>query len=270
MDFSPRQPVDEVTSLTHGERWFLDGFSVLHPPGGVLWRSCNMSRAKALVQALKEQGVSATYTHLVVRAAALALEHCKDSHVLVCGYQRMKPGRIDIGLSVAGQTNYAPVLVIEDAVKKSLPELVSFLKEQVPKTREKETRDLAGMRRTGWLVPLGFLRRAILRLLGRMFWFRRKLVGTFQITVLREVDVVEPILFYSGAALGVGAVADRVIAENGVPVVAPTLMLTMAFDHRTLDGRRTADLLTAICDILEGDTLLAEVQQDVHKTDLLR
>lgn len=252
------QTADQISSIVHGERWFLDGFSVIGAPGGVLTRMCNMSRAKVLLARLKEQGIQATYTHLFVRATALALARCPDAHQMVCGYRRLRPARVDIGLSVAGQTSFAPVLVIEDAFAKKLPDLVDFLKEQIPKTREKEARDLAGMRKTGWLVPFGFLRRAILRLLGNLFWFRRKLVGTFQVTVLRDADTVTPLLFYSGAALGVGAVRDRVVAHLGQPVVAPTAVLSMTFDHRTLDGKRTTDLLATVCSILEGDELFAE------------
>lgn len=263
-DQAPRPKTDHIETLSHGERWFLDGFSVIHPPGGVLTQVVDMTRAQDVITRLKTAGVAATYTHLLVRAAALALSRCPDAHKLVCGYKRMTPGQVDIGLSVAGQTNYAPVLVIADAASRPLRNLVDYLKAEVPKTREKEVRDLEGMRKNGWWIPVGFLRRAILRLLRRMFWFQRKLVGTFQLTVLRDVDTVIPILFYSGAALGVGAVRDRVIAVDGQPQVRKTAILSMAFDHRTLDGKRTADLLLQVCQILEGDELLYEADEMPH------
>jgi pyruvate/2-oxoglutarate dehydrogenase complex dihydrolipoamide acyltransferase (E2) component len=253
--------LDPIETLTHGERWFLDGFSVLHHPGGVLTKSCDMSQAKRVVTALRSLGHQASYLHVMVRAIALALARCPEAHQLVCGYRRMRPSRVDIGLSVAGQTSYAPVLVIGDATARPLPALVKFLKEEVPRTREKELRDLEGMRRTGWIIPFGWLRRAILRLLNNMFWFRRKLIGTFQVTCLRQVDQVIPLVFYSGAALGIGEVSDRVVAIAGQPEVRPMVTFTMAFDHRTLDGLRTADLLAMLCKILESDELLKEVSE---------
>lgn len=255
---------DHVETLSHGERWFLDGFAVIQPAGGVLTKMVDMSRAQEVIRRLKAVGVAVTYTHLLVRATALALARYPDAHKLVCGYQRMTPGQVDIGLSVAGQTSYAPVLVIPDAASRPLRNLVDFLKEQVPKTREKEVRDLEGMRKNGWWIPIGFLRRAILRLLTRMFWFRRKLVGTFQITVLRDADTVTPLLFYSGAALGMGAVRDRVIAIDGQAQVRPTVILSMSFDHRTLDGKRTTDLLALVCQILDSDELLHEADETPH------
>ena len=254
---------DQIETLTHGERWFVDAFSVMQLPGGCMNRQCDMSQAARLVSRLKQHGIAATYTHVLLRAVALALSRCPESHQIVCGYRRIRPGRVDIGLSVAGQTSYAPVLVISDATNKTLPALVQLLKEAVPQTREKEQRDLDGMKRNGWLIPIGFLRRAILRLLGQMFWFRHKLVGTFQVTCVRQVDSVTPLTFYSSAALGAGEVRDRVIAVQGRPEVRPTMILTMSFDHGSLDGRRTSDLLETIASILESDELLREVEQQL-------
>ena len=98
-------------------RWFLDGFPSFIP-GGVLTQMVDMTRAQDVITRLKAAGVAATYTHLLVRAAALALSRCPDAHKLVCGYKRMTPGQVDIGLSVAGQTNHAPVLVIADAASR--------------------------------------------------------------------------------------------------------------------------------------------------------
>lgn len=261
---SASAPSDKIERLTHGERWFLDGFSVMQLPGGWVTRLCDMSQSQRVVTLLRQAGIAATYTHVVVRAVALALSRCPESHQIVCGYRRMRPSRVDIGLSVAGQTSYAPVLVIEDAASRPLADLVQFLKEEVPKTHEKELRDLEGMKRNGWLVPIGWLRRMILRLLGNMFWFRRKLVGTFQMTCLRHVDSTNPLMFYSGAALGVGEVRDRVVAIAGRPEVRPTVILSMPFDHRTLDGKQIADLLATLCSILESDELLNEVSHIPH------
>ena len=115
------------------------------------------------------------------------------------------------------------------------------------------------------MVPIGWLRRMILRLLGNMFWFRRKLVGTFQMTCLRHVDSTNPLMFYSGAALGVGEVRDRVVAIAGRPEVRPTVILSMPFDHRTLDGKQIAELLATLCSCLLYTSLL-----DVHRAQYLQ
>ena len=249
---------DEVTTLNHGERWFVDGFSAIPVAGGIVNQLCDMTQAQAAIQALREQGIRATYTHIVVRAAALALRRYPEGHQLICGYTRIKPGRIDIGLSVAGQTSYAPVLIIEGADKLPLRELIEHMLTAVPAVREKELRDLAGMRRTGWIIPFGTVRRWILRWLGQKFWFRRKLVGTFQVSVLPACDMVIPMLFYSGCLLAVGGINERVLAIGGRPEVRLTAWLCMPLDHRSMDGRIAANLLQAVRRVLESPELLAE------------
>lgn len=251
---------DKFLSLSHGERWFLDGFAEVPIPGGLLWQLCDMTQAQAAIQTLRKKGIAATYTHVIVRAAALALKQYPEGHQVVCGYTRVLPARVDIGLSVAGQTSYAPVLVIEGADARPLDALVDYLQAAVPATREKELRDLAGMRRTGWIIPLGAVRRWILRLLQRSFWFRRRLVGTFQVTCVPGCDILGPMVLYSGSILGVGRIAERVVAVAGRPEVRMSAWMCIAFDHRTMDGRISSALLQTIRQVLEGPELLAEAQ----------
>ena len=62
----------------------------------------------------------------------------------------------------------------------------------------------------------------------------------------------------------VGEVRDRVVAIAGRPEVRPTVILSMPFDHRTLDGKQIADLLATLCSILESDELLNEVSHIPH------
>ena len=249
---------DEFTRLPHGERWFIDGFESINPAGGIVTQLCDMTQAQAAIQALRAQGIRATYTHVLLRAAALALRRYPEGHQMVCGYTRVKPARIDIGLSVAGQTNYAPVLIIAGADQLRLPQLVDHLLASVPKAREKELRDLAGMRRTGWIIPFGFVRRLLLRWLGRQFWFRRKLIGTFQVSCVPGVDIAMPLLFYSGCLLSMGSITERVLAIGGRPEVRLTAWLTLPLDHRSVDGRIASNLLQAVRRVIESPELLAE------------
>lgn len=254
------QSEDKFLSLSHGERWFLDGFDEVPTPGGLLWQLCDMTQAQAAIAVLRKKGIAATYSHVIVRAAALALRQYPEGHQVVCGYTRVLPTRVDIGLSVAGQTSYAPVLVIEGADQRPLDALVEHLLAAIPATREKELRDLAGMHRTGWIIPFGAVRRFILRLLQRTFWFRRRLVGTFQVTCVPGCDILGPMVLYSGSILGVGRIAERVLAVAGRPEVRMSAWVCIAFDHRTMDGRISSALLQTIRQVLEGPELLAEAE----------
>ena len=79
--------------------------------------------------------------------------------------------------------------------------------------------------------------------------------GTFTISNLgmHGVDTVAPILNPPQAAiLGVGRIADRVVAVDGAPAVRPMMTVTLACDHRVVDGTRAAQFLVTLAGGLEG------------------
>jgi pyruvate/2-oxoglutarate dehydrogenase complex dihydrolipoamide acyltransferase (E2) component len=251
-------PPDRIESLALGERWFPDAFATMHGPGGFALRLVDMTRAKVALKILRDGKVPATFTHLIVRAAALALARNPELHQMVARYKRLTPGQVDIGLSMAGDTTYAPVVVLPAADRSPLGTLVSSTNQAIAAARIKEKIDLANMRKIMWVIPFGFLRRFFIRLMSGSLWFRRKLVGTFQVSCLASVDMIASFLFYTGSILGAGSVKDRVVAEGGQAVVKPTVWLTVCVDHASMDGRRAGDLLSAIKQILEGEELVQE------------
>jgi pyruvate dehydrogenase E2 component (dihydrolipoamide acetyltransferase) len=245
---------DRAESLDFAERWLADAFRVIHTPGGFLSLDVDVSALRGRLEAARAQGLKLTYNHMFIRAAALALAQNPELHLLVAGTARLLPARVDIGLSVAGSGSFAPVMIVEDAGQKNLLALAGEITRRVPEVREKEQRDLATLRRWGWLIPFGFLRRALLRWLFERVWFRRNLAGTFQVSCL-GVDQVVPFLFNSAGALGVGSVRDRVVAVDGAPAVRPTCTLTCAIDHKAWDGQRAQRFLYAVRDLVERDAL---------------
>lgn len=79
--------------------------------------------------------------------------------------------------------------------------------------------------------------------------------GTFTISNLgmHGVDTVAPILNPPQAAiLGVGRIADRVVAVEGAPAVRPMMTVTLSCDHRVVDGARAAQFLESLAHGLEG------------------
>jgi hypothetical protein len=78
---------------------------------------------------------------------------------------------------------------------------------------------------------------------------------------LNNVDVAVPLVFYSNTILGVGAVRDRIVAVDGVPVVRPTVWLTGVGDHSAFDGLRGGDTLRVVKEILEGEDLVREARE---------
>jgi pyruvate dehydrogenase E2 component (dihydrolipoamide acetyltransferase) len=257
---SASHPVDRIESIPLGHRWFNDAFEVAPKAGGFATNLVDMTQAKLARRILREAGIPATVTHLIVRACALALARHPHLHQTVCNYRRITPGAVDIGLSQAGQTTYAPVVVLAGADRQPLGELVPATISACEAAMDKERVDLETMQRWLWLVPFGFLRRFFLRMLTASFSFRRQLVGTFQVSVL-PVDFFAPFLFYTGSVLAAGALRDRVVAVDGKAVVRATMWLSLGADHGSLDGARGAELLDAIRDVLEGEELVREARE---------
>ncbi len=252
---------DRIETLPLGLRWIDDAFFVAPRAGAFLTCLADMTNAKAAVRLMREARIPVTIGHVVVRAAALALARHPELHRMACNYRHLAPASVDVGLSMAGQTAYAPVVVLPSADAKPLMELVPFIIEAVEAAVEKEAMDLRNMRRQLWLIPFGFLRRFFLRLMNASLWFRRRLAGTFQVSILPYGDSVVPLLFYTGAMLAAGAMRDRVVAVDGLPAVRPTMWLTVSIDHSALDGVRAGQLIEAIKAMLEGNELLREARE---------
>jgi pyruvate dehydrogenase E2 component (dihydrolipoamide acetyltransferase) len=58
--------------------------------------------------------------------------------------------------------------------------------------------------------------------------------------------------------LGVGAIRERVVAVDGAPVVRPIMVLSVAGDHRVLDGDTLAAFVDDVATLLEDPVLLFE------------
>jgi pyruvate dehydrogenase E2 component (dihydrolipoamide acetyltransferase) len=77
--------------------------------------------------------------------------------------------------------------------------------------------------------------------------------GTFTISNLGMygIDAFTAIINAPQAAiLAVGALADRVVAREGQPVVRPILTVSLSCDHRVIDGARGAQFLATIADYI--------------------
>lgn len=73
------------------------------------------------------------------------------------------------------------------------------------------------------------------------------LYGTLAVTSLghRDVDGFHSV-GGTTVTLGVGRVLDRPVVRDGAVTVAPVMRLSLAFDHRVIDGAEAADVLTDV------------------------
>jgi pyruvate/2-oxoglutarate dehydrogenase complex dihydrolipoamide acyltransferase (E2) component len=254
---------DKVTTLDYAERWLRDGLHECGRAGALEVIEVDVTLASAAIRRLKSEGTPITWTPIFVRAAAMALARNTGLHKLVAGNSRLHPSKVDICLSLAGDSSVTPVLVIEDAASKNLLAIAAEVRRRTPEATAENRKMIAGLRRFGWLVPFSGLRRKLIGFMLRRSWYRRKVSGTFQVTCLPQVDLFAPFLFNSAAALGVGGVRERVVALNGQPVVRPMVTLSCCLDHAQWNGMAAALFLTTLRDILES----GEFVEDQHKHD---
>ena len=236
--------------LDYAERWLRDGLAVLRPSFSVVQAMVDMTTANARLDTLRKQGIHATSTHLLVHAAARALASNPQLHHIVAGNTRHRPAHVDIGLSIAGESFVAPVLVIERADEKTVADIVVEVATRAPDVRESDRQMLRTLRLWGWLVPFGALRRAVLKILFSNSTFRRKGAGTFQVSTV-PADWALSSAFTAAGVLIAGQTRQRVIAVDGRPEVRPTMTLTLSGDHGSWDGRAAVRVLAAVKQELE-------------------
>lgn len=104
------------------------------------------------------------------------------------------------------------------------------------------------LQRVPWPLRGLLYRRAVRPLRGRAGVF-----GTFAVTSLghRAVDGFHSV-GGTTVTLGMGRIAERPVVRDGALAIAPTMRLSLAFDHRVIDGAEAADVLTGIKDALES------------------
>ncbi|SNT60820.1 2-oxoacid dehydrogenases acyltransferase (catalytic domain) [Actinomadura meyerae] len=111
--------------------------------------------------------------------------------------------------------------------------------------------EFAGIRTLQRLpVPVG---RAAFRRVVRPLRNRPDRFGTFAVSSLghRPVDGFHSV-GGTTVTLGLGQVRERPVVRGGAVLAAPTLRLSLAFDHRVIDGAEAADVLAEIKDALES------------------
>jgi pyruvate/2-oxoglutarate dehydrogenase complex dihydrolipoamide acyltransferase (E2) component len=251
-----------MESLDFADRWLADGFRVVqrNSPGFFLWLEVEMTHARTVIDRLRRMGVRGSYAGVVARAAGLALSRHPAQHSLVAGSRRLKPANVRIGLSVANETFAAPVLRLEAVEDKALPMLCQEIAQRAPEARADDSRTLALLRRWGWLIPFGWLRRLLLSMAFSSARFRH-LFGSLQVTVLQGVDAVASFACAAPAVIGVGRAVERVVARDGQPCVRLMATLICTGDHKVWDGERIARVLGEVRRILESGELLDEVPE---------
>jgi pyruvate dehydrogenase E2 component (dihydrolipoamide acetyltransferase) len=192
-------------------------------PHSTLMMEVDISKASELRNKLQ-----VSYTTIIVKAAAKALkEHSLINSTLEDNKIRIFED-INIGVAVAAPQGLI-VPVIHNADQKSLKEINAAINELAQKARQgKLTKeDLSG--------------------------------GTFTITNLGmyNVSFFTPIINPPEAAiLGVGKITQKPAIINGKMETKPSMILSLSYDHRIVDGAPAAQFLHRIKELLENPETL--------------
>jgi pyruvate dehydrogenase E2 component (dihydrolipoamide acetyltransferase) len=175
----------------------------------------NTTRERLIPIIEKSHGVKVTHTDLLVAAVARALRL----------HPRMNGSWANDKIALNTDVNVALAMAVENAVvtavirnsdKISLGDIA------------KQRKELSERARANRLQPADIT--------GATFTISN--LGMFSVDAFTAI-IVPP----QAGILAVGAIADRVVAVNGLLGVRPTMNLTLSSDHRVVDGARAAQFL---------------------------
>jgi len=185
-------------------------------------------QSRAVINTVPDTKVS--FNDMVIKACALALKkhpkinsQWKDDAITINHH-------VNIGVAVAVEDGLVvPVLKFTDAM--SLSQIGASV------------RDLAGRAKNKKLGPQ--------EMEGSTFTVSN--LGMFGITEFNSI-INQP----NSAILSVGAIVEKPVVKNGQIVVGNTMMLSLACDHRTIDGATGAQFLQTLKQYIENPvTMLA-------------
>jgi pyruvate/2-oxoglutarate dehydrogenase complex dihydrolipoamide acyltransferase (E2) component len=207
----------------------------------------DMSSVQRHRRAEREAGQHFSLVAYVVYAAARALAAHPEANVALRG--RLMPrvlrsqvvnAKLAMDKTIGGQRAVLATVIpnADTAGLATIQQQIDHFREGDP-DRMPEWSAARLLHRMPW--PLG---RVVFGLAVRL---RPLLLGTLAITSLghRPVDGFQSV-GGTTVTLGVGRVLERPVARDGQVVVAPVMRLSLAFDHRAIDGAEAADLLADI------------------------
>jgi pyruvate/2-oxoglutarate dehydrogenase complex dihydrolipoamide acyltransferase (E2) component/uncharacterized OsmC-like protein len=184
----------------------------------------DMSRALAARKALNAEGANLSVTDLLLYAAARALKENPRINAAFADGEMLIYDRVNLGLAVDTPEGLV-VPVVHDAHQLGLAELSDRVKQLAQKARAKK------------LAPA--------ELEGATFTVSN--LGAF------GVENGTPVIFAPQAALMfAGMVRDEVLAIEGRAEVRPAMEITIAYDHRGIDGAMAARFTVRIRQLLEA------------------
>ncbi len=210
----------------------------------------DMSTAKDICARFHDGGINLTHIHLLVKAAAQALQENPifNSVITHSGIRILEKIRIGVVDDVPARF---PLLLIEDAHLKSLEEIAHELTQSTSLLSTDEPKFLKRMDSLRHIPRL--LRKLVIKYLrGHPPRELRALLPTFFVSSLSNADSGFPV-YGTTAYLFAGRVAERPLLVNGNAAVKPTMCLTLVTDHRVVGGVDAATFLSRVKELVEEE-----------------
>lgn len=232
------------------------------------WLDIDATKLLAYVQAQRERGhAGVTLTHVVGKAAALALSEVPECNVVVGRRGLWQRGSVDVFFSVAldGGKNLAGTkLSAVDGM--SVPEIAAALAKRVEEIRVAKSSPIQRSQSVLAKLPQRLLRGVMHASTSLYFDYGLDLsalgivkdpFGSIVVTNVGVLGVEQgfaPLIpaGRTAALLTVGKVRDKVIAVGGTPQVRPVVTLGGTFDHRVVDGAHLGKIASRLREILEA------------------
>ena len=193
-------------------------------PHYYLRKIMDAANLKAVRTRLKDKDPDVTFTDVLIKAVAETLAEFPEMNATYENKELTIHPEINLGLAVA-RTEGLIVPILKSLNKKTCREITTERKRLVAAVRENKIprEDLEG--------------------------------GTFTISNLGVygIDSFYPIIYQPQVAImGVSAIKDGVVAVNGSPAVKPLLEITLACDHRVIDGSYSAQFLQKLQEVINN------------------
>ena len=215
-------PADAVTSIGRimAERTTQSWTTVPHffVARDVDATALNATREGLIPVIEKSHGVKITHTDLMVSAVARALKQ----------FPRMNGSWVGSGVSLNADINVALAMAVDNAVVTA----VIRNADKLPLGAiAKQRKELAERAKANKLQPADIS--------GATFTISN--LGMFGVDAFTAI-IVPP----QAGILAVGAIADRVVAVDGMIGIRPMVTLTLSSDHRIIDGARAAQFMQEV------------------------
>ncbi|MFA5393266.1 MAG: dihydrolipoamide acetyltransferase family protein [Candidatus Ratteibacteria bacterium] len=192
-------------------------------PHYYLRKVIDATNLKAIRTRLKDKDPDITYTDVLIKAVAEILADFPEMNATYENKELTIHPEINLGLAVA-RTEGLIVPILKSINRKTYREITAERKRLVAEVRDNKIprEDLEG--------------------------------GTFTLSNLGAygLDSFYPIIYQPQVVImGVSAIKDGVVAVNGSPAVKPLLEITLACDHRVVDGSYSARFLQKLQEIID-------------------